>query len=113
MSGWQWDPSLYAGSARYYAQGRVSYPQDLVDALVAELGLDGSGRLLDCGSGPGSLILLLAPWFERAAALDADAEVLAEGARQVEAAGLTTMARGNLRTEELRAEPATDTPVTP
>src|SRR4051812_29625587 len=101
MSGWQWDPSLYAGSARYYAQGRVSYPQDLVDALVAELGLDGSGRLLDCGSGPGSLTLLLAPWFERATGLDADAEMLAEGARQAEAAGITNVDWVNLRAEDL------------
>jgi len=78
-AGWQWDPSLYAGSAAYYVQGRVAYPQELVDALVAELGLDGSGWLLDVGCGPGSLTLLLAPWFERAVGLDADTEMLAEG----------------------------------
>src|SRR3954447_2024796 len=112
MSGWQWDPSLYAGSARYYAQGRVPYPQELVDALVAELGLDGTGRLLDCGSGPGSLVLLLAPWFERATALDADAEMLAEGARQAEAAGITNVEWVNLRAEELSSDLGTFRAVT-
>jgi SAM-dependent methyltransferase len=99
--GWEWDPSLYAGSAAYYVQGRMSYTQELVDALVAELALDGSGRLLDVGCGPGSLTLLLAPWFEQATGLDADAEMLAEGARQAEAAGITNVDWVNLRAEDL------------
>ena len=102
--GWQWDPSLYAGSAAYYVQGRVAYSQGLVDALVAELALDGSGWLLDVGCGPGSLILLLAPWFERAVGLDADAEMLAEGARQAAAAGIAHVDWLNLRAEELPAD---------
>ena len=101
--GWEWDPSLYAGSAAYYPQGRVSYPQALVDALVAELALDGTGRLLDVGCGPGSLTLLLAPWFERATGLDADPGMLAEGARQAEAAGISKVDWLNLRAEDLPA----------
>jgi SAM-dependent methyltransferase len=103
-TGWEWDPSLYAGSAAYYVQGRVSYTQELVDALVAELALDGSGRLLDVGCGPGSLTLLLAPWFEQATGLDADAQMLAEGARQAEAAGITNVEWLHLRAEDLPAD---------
>jgi SAM-dependent methyltransferase len=99
--GWEWDPSLYAGSAAYYVRGRVSYTEELVDALVAELGLDGSGRLLDVGCGPGSLTLLLASWFEQATGLDADADMLAEGARQAEAAGITNVEWLHLRAEDL------------
>jgi SAM-dependent methyltransferase len=101
---WEWDPTLYAGSAAYYVQGRVAYTRELVDALVAELGLDGSGRLLDVGCGPGSLTLLLAPWFERATGLDADAQMLAEGARQAEAAGITNVEWVQLRAEDLPPE---------
>ena len=100
-AGWEWDPSLYAGSAAYYVQGRVSYPQELVEALVAELSLDGNGRLLDVGCGPGSLVLLLAPWFEQATGLDADAQMLAEAARQAEAGGITNVDWVNLRAEDL------------
>jgi SAM-dependent methyltransferase len=100
-TGWEWDPSLYAGSAPYYVQGRVSYSPELVDALVAELALDGSGRLLDVGCGPGSLTLLLAPWFERVTGLDADAQMLAEGARQAEAAGITNVEWVRLRAEDI------------
>src|SRR5947209_6469738 len=73
---WEWDPSLYAGSAAYYATGRVAYPEQVAEALVAALELDGSGRLLDVGCGPGSLTLLLAPHFEQAIGVDADADML-------------------------------------
>lgn len=99
--GWTWDPTLYSGSAAYYVRGRVPYPRPLIDALVAELALDGSGRLLDVGCGPGSLTLPLAPWFERAVGLDADADMLAEGARQAVAAGIDNVDWLNLRAEDL------------
>ena len=49
---WAWDPSLYAGSARFYAAGRVAYPAEIVDVLVAALGLDGSGLLGSSGEVP-------------------------------------------------------------
>jgi hypothetical protein len=62
---WRWDPSLCAGSASYYTLGRVAYPRAVPDELVAALGLDGSGRLLDIGCGPGSLTLVLAPRTSR------------------------------------------------
>ncbi|MGK3207280.1 class I SAM-dependent methyltransferase [Amycolatopsis sp. MEPSY49] len=78
---WEWDPSLYSGSAGYYTRGRAAYPPELAEAFVAELGLDGSGRLLDVGCGPGSLTLLLAGSFEEAVGLDADEDMLAEARR--------------------------------
>jgi SAM-dependent methyltransferase len=101
---WQWHPSLYSSSAAHYVQGRVSYSQELVDALVAELGLDGQGRLLDVGCGPGSLTLLLAPWFEHATGLDADAGMLAEGARQAAAAGIGNVDWVNRKAEDLDSD---------
>src|SRR5690242_1766877 len=58
---WAWDETLYAGAARYYPAGRMPYPGALALAIQAELGLDGTGKLLDVGCGPGSLTLLLAP----------------------------------------------------
>jgi predicted TPR repeat methyltransferase len=62
--------SPHAGSAGHYAVGRVDYPIALADALARELGLDGSGRLLDIGCGPGKFTLQLAPLFEQATGVD-------------------------------------------
>ena len=42
-----YDPTIYQGSAVYYAYGRPPYSRALVPTLAAELGLDGSGRLID------------------------------------------------------------------
>src|SRR5262249_6772731 len=55
-----YDPTIYLGSAVHYRSGRPAYSPQLEDVLVAELGLDGSGRLLDAGCGPGILTLRLA-----------------------------------------------------
>jgi SAM-dependent methyltransferase len=100
---WSWDPTLYAGSARFYAAGRVSYPVELVDVLVDALALDGSGRLLDVGCGPGSLTLLLASHFAEAMGVDADADMLAEAARLAEQQNVCNVSWRQLRAEELPA----------
>ncbi|MCA1701156.1 MAG: class I SAM-dependent methyltransferase, partial [Actinobacteria bacterium] len=102
--GWTWDPSLYAGSAGYYAVGRVAYPAEVADALVAALGLDGAGRLLDVGCGPGSLTLLLAPHFAEAIGVDADAQMLTEAARLAEAKQVRNVSWRHLRAEDLPAD---------
>jgi SAM-dependent methyltransferase len=98
-----WDETLYAGSAAYYARGRLPYPPELAEALRDELALDGSGRLLDVGCGPGSLTLLLAPLFEEAVGVDADAEMVAEARRQAEWEGVANARFVELRAEELPA----------
>jgi SAM-dependent methyltransferase len=99
---WAWDSSLYAGSAAFYAVGRVAYPVQLADTLVAALQLDGSGRLLDVGCGPGSLTLLLAPHFAEVIGVDADADMLAEAARLAQ--------EGQVRNVSWRQLPAEDLP---
>ncbi|GAA1427399.1 class I SAM-dependent methyltransferase [Microlunatus lacustris] len=104
MGTWSWDPSLYAGAARYYPLGRTPYPREIADRLQAELALDGRGRLLDVGCGPGSLTLLLAPLFAEAIGVDADADMLAVAARLAHRAGLTTTSWRHLRGEELPAD---------
>lgn len=98
---WQWDPSLYAGSAEHYAVGRMAYPVALADAVRDALGLDGSGRLLDVGCGPGSLTLLLAPLFAEAVGVDADGGMLEVAASRSE---LTNVRWRQLRAEELPAD---------
>jgi SAM-dependent methyltransferase len=83
-----YDPTIYRGSARYYAPGRPPYSRELVSTLTDEVGLDGTGWLLDVGCGPGILTVELAPSFEDAIGLDPDADMLAEGERRAREAGI-------------------------
>jgi SAM-dependent methyltransferase len=103
VTAWEWDETLYAGSAAYYARGRMPYPPELADALRDELALDGTGRLLDVGCGPGSLTLLLAPLFAEAVGVDPDAAMLAEAEREAAHLAVDNAAWTNLRAEQLPA----------
>jgi SAM-dependent methyltransferase len=99
----EWDETLYRGSAPYYAEGRVPYPAQLADTLAAALSLDGTRRLLDCGCGPGSLTLLLAPLFADVVGIDADAEMIDQARAAARHAGAANVSWRRLRAEELPA----------
>ena len=77
-----WDPTLYAGSAAYYARGRLPYPSTLVPQLVDAAGIEGDERLLDVGCGPGIIALQLAPLVAEVVGVDADEGFVAEASRQ-------------------------------
>ena len=79
-----YDPTLYLGSAAHYRNGRPAYSPELEAVLTKEAGLDGNGRLLDVGCGPGVLTVRLAHLFGQAVGLDPDASMLAEGRRAAE-----------------------------
>jgi hypothetical protein len=79
----------------------VPYPEELGEALARELVLDGGGRLLDIGCGPGSLTLLLAPRFGEAVGVDADPEMLAEGRRRAVAVGIKNVEWVHRRAEDM------------
>ena len=83
--------------------GRVDYPIALADTLATELRLDGSGRLLDVGCGPGKFTLLMAPWFEQVTGVDADRDMLAEAEQRATHAGVGNVQWRHLRAEELPA----------
>jgi SAM-dependent methyltransferase len=86
-----YDPTLFEGAAAHYRPGRPPYSPQLEDVLTEQLGLDGSGRLLDVGSGPGILTVRLAHLFEDAVGLDPDSGMLAEGRRVAEERGITNI----------------------
>lgn len=98
-SGWEWDESLYRGSAPFYMRGRAPYAPGLADALANLLALGGRDRLLDVGCGPGVLTLLLAPFVAEAIGVDPDPGMLAEAARRADAIGI-----GNARWLRARGE---------
>jgi SAM-dependent methyltransferase len=95
------DPTLYAGAAEFYPRGRMAYPKELAERLTVALGLDGSGRLLDVGCGPGSLTLLLAGRFEEAVGIDADGDMVREAARLAAAAGASNVLWRQMYAEDL------------
>lgn len=101
--GWEWDETLYGGSAPYYASGRMPYPRAMADALEAALNLDGRGRLLDVGCGPGPVALLLAPLFEQVVGVDADGEMIAEATCEAERRGVRNATWVRMRAEDLPA----------
>lgn len=98
------NPNLYAGAAPYYVVGRVPYPPELADRIADELQLDGSGRLLDVGCGPGSVTLLLADRFAAAVGIDADPGMLRESERLAGAAGTGNVEWRQLYAEDLPAD---------
>lgn len=77
------DPArLFEGAAPYYVRYRPPYPDALIKDVVTEFSLDGTGRLLDLGCGPGTLTLPLAQHFAETVALDPDEGMVAEAKRQ-------------------------------
>jgi SAM-dependent methyltransferase len=98
---WEWDETLYAGAARYYAAGRMPYPADIADCLREELGLDGTGNLLDVGCASGQLTLLLAPLFRSVTGIDASTGMIAAARARAGRAGMTGIRWLRMRAEDI------------
>ncbi|SHH84616.1 class I SAM-dependent methyltransferase [Streptomyces sp. 3214.6] len=101
--GWQWDRTLFQGSAAHYEQGRLPYAPGFAGALATALGLDGRGRLLDVGCGPGIVTLPLAGFFAEAIGVDPDEDMLAEAERRAERHQVTNTRWVAARAEDLPA----------
>lgn len=101
---WEWDETLFSGSAAHYGIGRMPYPPSLAEAVRDELDLDGTGRLLDVGCGPGSLTVLLAPLFASAVGVDADPGMIAEAQRRTSEPGAAKIEWRHQRAEDLPAD---------
>jgi len=97
----RYDPTFYDGAAVRYRCGRPAYSPRLEALLAEELGLDGSGRLLDVGCGPGILTVRLARLFEGAVGLDPDPAMIAEGRRAAEERDIANITWIQARAEDL------------
>jgi len=98
-----YDPTIYQGAAVHYRPGRPAYSPQLEAVLTEELGLDGSGRLLDGGCGPGILTVRLAHLFEEVVGLDPDPGMLAEARGVADERGITNIRWVQARAEDLPA----------
>jgi hypothetical protein len=101
---WESDETLFAGAAPHYVQGRLPYAPGLADALTKALGLDGSGRLLDVGCGPGIVTLLLADLFAQVVGLDPDQEMLQAAAVLASEQAVANATWVRMRAEDLPAD---------
>jgi SAM-dependent methyltransferase len=100
-------PGLFAGTAGFYSRYRPGYPAAVFDVISDEAGLDGSSEVLDLGCGPGTMTLPLADRAGAITAVDADHEMLDEGARLAVQSG-----HDNIRWVHLVAEDFDDQPAT-
>ena len=101
---WAWDDSLFAGAAGYYERGRLPYAPGLAEAFETALGLDGRGRLLDVGCGPGTVTLRLAHLFEEVVGVDPDGGMLQEAARLASDRLVANARWIDIRAEDLPAD---------
>jgi ubiquinone/menaquinone biosynthesis C-methylase UbiE len=97
----EYDPTQYLGAVPYYLRGRPGYSADLASVLADELGLDGTGRLVDVGSGPGTVGVQLARLFDHVTLLEPDPGMLAEARSHAAAAGLSSIDLVRATAEEL------------
>ncbi|MFJ8591791.1 class I SAM-dependent methyltransferase [Streptomyces sp. NPDC093598] len=93
VAGWEWDDTLFSGTAAHYARGRLPYAPGLADALAEALRLDGRGRLIDVGCGPGTVALGLAHLFGEIVGVDPDSGMIAEAGRGAAERGVAGKSR--------------------
>jgi SAM-dependent methyltransferase len=98
---WTWDKTVFSGTAAYYRQGRKPYAPALADALAENLRLNGRGRLLDVGCGPGTVALFFARLFESVTGLDPDPGMLTEAERAAAEERVAHATWVQMRAEEL------------
>jgi hypothetical protein len=101
--GWQWDKSLFAGAAKHYLRGRLPYAPGFAEEIAEALVLNGRGRFLDVGCGPGNVTLELAPYFAETIGLDPDEDMLAEAERRAARQGVSNIRWVCARAEDLPA----------
>jgi SAM-dependent methyltransferase len=82
----------------------LPYSPALVDAFEAALSLNGTGRLLDVGCGPGTIALRIADLLAEVVGVDADADMIAEARRLSVERGVDDARWVHMRAEALPAD---------
>jgi ubiquinone/menaquinone biosynthesis C-methylase UbiE len=65
-------PDAFGRTAREYELGRPEWPEELLERVIADLGLQPGSDVLDLGAGTGKLTRLLVPRFARVVAVEPD-----------------------------------------
>jgi ubiquinone/menaquinone biosynthesis C-methylase UbiE len=72
VSGREAPPDAFGRTAREYELGRPEWPEELLDRVIADLGLEREATVLDLGAGTGKLTRALVPRFARVIAVEPD-----------------------------------------
>src|SRR5579883_2065220 len=91
----------FATTVDDYVRYRVPYPAELIRDLLARVGADGTGRLLDLACGPGRASLPLAHLFREVWAVDLEPRMVDAGRRIAAERGLSNVTWFTGRAEEL------------
>ncbi len=82
-------PDRFRSAAPHYLAGRPAYAPALIRRVAQLCGLDGTGRLLDLGCGPGQLAVAFAPFVADVLAVDPEPAMMATGQSLAGSAAVT------------------------
>lgn len=82
-------PDRFRSAAPHYLAGRPAYAPALIRRVAQLCGLDGTGRLLDLGCGPGQLAVAFAPFVAGVLAVDPEPAMMAAGQNLAGSAAVT------------------------
>ncbi|MFZ1886998.1 MAG: class I SAM-dependent methyltransferase [Candidatus Binataceae bacterium] len=89
----------FESTVPYYARFRPRYPAALFELIAARRGLDGRGRLLDLGCGPGFIAIAMAPYFAEIVGVDPEPAMLDAARQEAERAQVAlTLVSGSSQT---------------
>jgi ubiquinone/menaquinone biosynthesis C-methylase UbiE len=83
----QFRSDLYRDTAEYYDRFRPNYPDELIDALAARTGADGTGTLLDLACGTGQVSFALRARFASIWAVDQEPDMVRVASAKADAGG--------------------------
>lgn len=96
---------LYQGTAEYYDRYRLSYPQVMIQDLIARTGVSGQGRLLDLACGTGQLAFPLRRSFTEVWAVDREPDFTQIVRAKADKLGAQNIRPVTENAESLDAEP--------
>lgn len=94
---------LYQGAAEYYARHRTKYPSSLFEKLDQIFNLNGQGRLLDLGCGPGLIAIPMSHQFQEIVAINPDPEMVKFCQQEAQFKGVNNVICVQKKAEEIDA----------
>lgn len=82
---------LFKGTAEYYAEYRLPYPQEFIDDMLKRTSITGDGNLLDLACGTGEIALTIHKHFDKVWAIDQEPDMIRVGQQKAKQCGATNI----------------------